>query len=57
MLTHHLLHRGMQNFHTCAAAIRIVVLQCFRTGVGQRLIFSTNGACNQEKFEHFCLTE
>ena len=35
MLTHHLLHRGMQNFHTCAAAIRIAVLQGFRTGFGE----------------------
>ena len=42
MLTHHLLHRGMQIFHTCAAAIRIAVLQGFRTGVGQRLISSTS---------------
>ena len=31
MLTHHLLHRGMQIFHTCVAAIRIAVLQGFRT--------------------------
>ena len=29
MLTHHPLHLGMQIFHTCAAAIRIVVLQVF----------------------------
>ena len=35
MPTHHLLHRSMQNFHTCAAVIRIAVLQGFRTGFGE----------------------
>lgn len=35
MLTHHPLHRSMQIFHTYAAAIRIAVLQGFRTGFGE----------------------